>query len=303
VLTASLAGDAASRQSPSYPNGYGALTGAGDYATWVAGAHVPPAPWANVIANPAIGFCVTERGAGFAWAENSHFFRLTPWFNDPVSDPCGEVLYLRDVESGEVWTPTPAPAAAVGDVDSSAAYGVTHAPGVSRFSHERGTIATELSLAVPRADPVKIALLKITNRGQSPRRLSLTSYVEWALGAEREHTRHQLHTRYDSESGAIFARNVYAPDFTARVAFSSISETTTSHTARRDDFIGRNGDLTMPAALRNGELSGAVGAGFDPCAALRCAIELPPGETRTIVVLLGAATSDDDARTLIRSLA
>ncbi len=96
-------------------NGYGGLTDAGDFAIDVAGERVPPAPWANVIANPSIGFCVTERGGGFTWAENSHFFRLTPWFNDPVSDPCGEVLYLRDADSGVVWTPTPGPSAAVGD--------------------------------------------------------------------------------------------------------------------------------------------------------------------------------------------
>ncbi len=78
-----------SRASP-YSNGYGGLTEAGDFEIGVAGELVPPAPWANVIANPSIGFCVTERGGGFTWAENSYFFRLTPWFNDPVSDPCGE---------------------------------------------------------------------------------------------------------------------------------------------------------------------------------------------------------------------
>ena len=46
---------------------------------------MPPAPWANVIANPRAGFIVTERGAGFTWAENSYFYRLTPWHNDPVA--------------------------------------------------------------------------------------------------------------------------------------------------------------------------------------------------------------------------
>jgi cyclic beta-1,2-glucan synthetase len=176
---------------------------------------------------------------------------------------------------------------------------VTHAPGVTRFSHERGDIATELSLAVPTADSVKISSLTITNRATTSRRLVLTSYVEWTLGAEREHTRHQLRTRHDSGSGALFAQNLYAPDFTTRVAFSWISEPTTSFTTRRDHFIGRNRDLTAPAGLRDDELSGAVGAGYDPCAALRCAITLAPGETRTIVVLLGAAASDEDARTLI----
>ncbi len=280
-------------------NGYGALTDAGDFAIVVAGELVPPAPWANVIANPSMGFCVTERGGGFTWAENSHFFRLTPWFNDPVSDPCGEALYLRDLESGATWTPTPGPAPAVGDSARSPEYTVTHAPGMTRFVHARADIATELTLAVPRTDPVKIAHLRITNRGAGRRSLSLTSYVEWALGAEREQTRHQVHTRHDAASGAIFAQNFYAPDFTTRVAFSWISETVTSYTARRDQFIGRNGDLAAPFGLGEEPLSGATGAGYDACAALRGGIMLDPGETREIVILLGAASSADEARRLI----
>jgi cellobiose phosphorylase len=280
-----------------HPNGYGALNDRNDFRIDVAGGRVPPAPWANVIANPAVGFCVTERGGGFTWAENSYFFRLTPWHNDPVSDPCGEVLYLRDAETGLVWSPTPGPSAAIGD--GGPTYGVTHGPGVTRFSHQRQEIETELTLAVPRADSVKISHLRITNRGTTTKRLSLTSYVEWTLGAEREHTRHQLHTRYDAESSALFAQNCYAPDFTTRVAFSWISEPVTSHTSRRDHFIGRNGDLAAPVGLRDQQLSGAAGAGYDPCAALRCAITLEPGESRAIVVLLGAAASDEEARTLI----
>src|SRR5512146_2979073 len=280
-------------------NGYGGLTMRGDYAIDVAGERVPPAPWANIIANPAIGFCITERGGGFAWAENSYFFRLTPWSNDPVSDPCGEVLYLRDAVTGATWTPTPGPSFAIGKESSSSRYLVTHAPGVTRFSHTRGDIVTELTLGVPRADAVKIAHLRIINRSAALRHLSLTSYVEWVLGAERERTRHQLHTRYDASSGALFAQNLFAPDFTTRVAFSWISETVSSHTARRDHFLGRNGDLVAPAGLRAAQLSGASGAGYDPCAALQCAITLQPNETHDVVVLLGAAESDAVARQLI----
>ncbi|HEY9226170.1 MAG TPA: glucoamylase family protein, partial [Gemmatimonadaceae bacterium] len=285
--------------APQHVNGFGSLTETGDYAIDVAGEHVPPAPWANVIANPAIGFCVTERGGGFAWAENSHFFRLTPWSNDPVSDPCGEVLYLKDADTGETWTPTPGPAPAVGEERSSPRYSIMHAPGLTRFTHTRGDVVTELTLGVPRVDAVKITHLRITNHGTAPRQLSLTSYVEWVLGAQREHTRHQLHTRYDASSGAVLAQNFFAPDFTTRVAFSWMSETVTSHTARRDDFIGRNGNLATPAALGVLHLSNASGAGYDPCAALRCAIVLRPGETRDIAVLLGVAEHDASARRLI----
>src|SRR6185437_14325880 len=64
-------------------------------------------------------------------------------------------------------------------------------------------------------------------------------------------------------------------------------------------FIGRNGDLGAPAALWRDALSGTTGAGYDPCAALRCALTLEPGETREVVTLLGATRGEDDARDII----
>ncbi|MDQ2767215.1 MAG: hypothetical protein M3Y30_08670, partial [Gemmatimonadota bacterium] len=286
-----------------YANGIGHLTERGDYEMRIAGGQVPPAPWSNIIANPNAGFCVTERGGGFAWAENSYFYRLTPWANDPVSDPCGEVLYLRDDESGGVWTPTPAPAPAievtVASGDATPSYIVRHGPGRTTFTHERHGIATELVLGVPQADPVKITRLTLTNRGASPRRITLTSYVELTLGAQREHTRHQLHTWRDEQTGAIFAENFFTDDFASRVAFSWISEPVTAFTANREEFLGRNGDLAAPASLTSETLSGLTGAGYDPCAALRSTVKLEPGETREIVVLLGAAGSQDDVRAII----
>jgi cyclic beta-1,2-glucan synthetase len=307
--TASSAGDAppnkvAPSAAPSvYANGMGRITEHRDYEMQIAGTHVPPAPWANIIANPNAGFCVTERGAGFTWTENSYFFRLTPWSNDPVSDPSGEVLYLRDDESGYVWTATPAPSPAIdapiAGGGAPPSYDVRHAPGISTFTHERYGITSELSLGVPQADPVKIAILKLTNHADSSRRLTLTSYVELTLGAQREHTRHQLHTWRDEQSGAVFAENYYMDDFASRVAFSWVSETVTGFTANREEFIGRNGDLASPAALAAKTLSGTTGAGFDPCAALRTVLTIDAGATREVVILLGAAKSQDEARAII----
>ena len=288
----------APRERPVEGNGYGALTTDDDYAIDVHGSHVPPAPWANVVANPNAGFCVTERGGGFAWSENSYFYRLTPWFNDPVSDPCGEVLYLRDEESGVAWAATPAPQPA-SDAVARASYRVVHSAGRSTFTHARNGIATELSMAVPIADPVKITRLKLTNTGRTPRRIELTSYVELVLGSERERTRHQLHTRRDDATGALFAQNFFIEEFATCVTFSWISEPVTSFTASRVAFIGRNGDLSNPAGLATATLNGDTGAGDDPCAALRCSVALEPGETKEVVVLLGATRSEEDARAVI----
>ena len=280
-------------------NGFGTLTESLDYEIAVDGSRVPPAPWANVVANPNAGFCVTERGGGFSWVENSYFFRLTPWFNDPVSDPCGDVLYLQDAESGPAWTPTPGPSPAM-DGESPSPYTAVHAPGRTTFAHVRRDIATELEMTVPVSDPVKISRLRLTNRGQSARTIVVTSFAEWVLGTDRQHTRHQLHTRRDDSSGALFAQNFFTEEFASRVAFSWISEPVTSSTSSRAAFIGRNGDLANPAGLSTAALDDDnVGAGDDPCAALRCTITIRPGETKELVVLLGAAGSEDEARAII----
>ncbi|MDB4883653.1 MAG: hypothetical protein JWL95_2419, partial [Gemmatimonadetes bacterium] len=282
-----------------YANGYGALTPDGDYEITVDGTTVPPAPWCNVIANVNAGFCVSERGAGYAWAENSFFYRLTPWYNDPVSDPAGEAIFIQDDFTGRCWSPTPAPMAARDGGPAIPPYVVRHAPGRTTFTHERDWLVTELTLAVPADDPVKISRLRVTNRGRDVRHLTITSYVEWALGAERENARQQVHTRLDGDTGAILAQNFYNEEFASRVAFSWISEPVTSATGHRGAFIGRNGDLAAPAALENASLGNTFGAGYDPCAALRCSIVLAPGETKELVVLLGATRSDDDARAVI----
>jgi cyclic beta-1,2-glucan synthetase len=275
-------------------NGIGELTVAGDYQLFVRGSELPPAPWANVIANPRGGFIVTERGAGCAWAANSYFFRLTPWYNDPVSDPAGEAIWLRDEETGMAWRPTP------GGRQDDGSYVVRHGPGVSVFEHELGDIATELTLGLACEEAVKFSVLRITNRGTRPRRLALTAFAEWTLGVMREHTRHQIRTSWDAEVGAMFAENDFDPQFAQWTAFLALSEPVSSHTADRREFLGRNGHVDDPAGLHTSQLSGRTGVGLDPCGALRCAMELHPGESREVVVLLGAAEGGDAARALVQ---
>ena len=274
-------------------NGLGGLATSGEYEIRLIGGDLPPAPWCNVIANPRGGFVVSERGAGFTWAENSYFYRLTPWHNDPVSDPASDVLYLRDEESGELWSATPAP------IRHASPYTVRHGAGTSTFEHEHVGIATHLTLGIAPDDPVKLSLLRITNVDSRPRRLTVTAYVEWTLGALREHTRHHVQTSYDETRSAIVARNTFEPTFAERLAFCAMSEPVSAHTADRREFLGRNGTTAAPIALRSSDsLAGRVGAGLDPCAALQCTIELAPGETRELVVALGAGPTDADARRL-----
>jgi cyclic beta-1,2-glucan glucanotransferase len=270
-------------------NGFGRLTPEGDYEIRVDGDHVPPAPWANVIANSQGGFLVSERGAGFTWAGSSYFYRLTPWHNDPIGDPISEVLYLRDEDTGEVWGATPAPIRKHGE------YIVRHGAGTTTFEHQHDAIATTLVQGIAEDAAVKLSLLTVTNLGAEPRRVAVTAFAEWSLGAQREHTQHQVQTAFDPEREAIMARNSYDPDFAGQVAFCALSEPLTDHTASRREFLGRNGTASSPAALES-RLLGTTGVGLDPCAALRCLLELRPGKSCELVLVLGAAQGEEAAR-------
>ena len=142
-------------------------------------------------------------------------------------------------------------------------------------------ISTRYTLGLPEDAAVRLGVLQVTNTGERGRRLTITTYVEWTLGVLREHTQHQVRTKFDREHGAIFARNGFDPEFADWTAFHAITEPVTAHTGSRREFLGRNGPPEAPAGLSPGsELSGATGAALDPCAALQCVLELDPGETR-----------------------
>jgi cyclic beta-1,2-glucan synthetase len=257
-------------------------------------APLPPAPWINVVANPTFGFLVSEGGLSCTWAGNSQTNRLTPWSNDPVSDPPGEVVYLRDQATGEVWSPTPLPAPA------QAPYLVRHGQGYTIFEHRSHGLAQQLLLLVPREDPVKIIRLKLRNTSHRVKRLSAAFYAEWVLGSVRDQAPQQVITELDGATGALLARNAFNADFPSWVAFADVGQRPRTFSADRTEFLGRNGSVAAPVGLE-GELSGTVETNVDPCAALQVHLELKPGEEKTIVFLLGQAGTVVEARRLLRS--
>jgi len=248
-----------------------------------------PAPWINVVANSHdFGFVVSESGSGYTWSVNSRENRLTPWSNDAVSDPPGEAIFIRDEDTGEFWSPTPLP------LREAEAYVVTHGQGYSRFQHTSHDLQQDLLLFVPLNDSVKVGRLKMKNFGAGTRRLSVTAYTEWVLGFHRGSTAHYVVTEVDA-SGVILARNAYNNEFASRVAFADINLAERSFTCDRKEFIGRNGSLARPLGMRSKGLSGAVGAGLDPCAAFQAPISIPPGGEVEVLVLLGQAENRESA--------
>lgn len=262
-----------------FANGVGGFTADGQEYV-ITG--IPPAPWVNVIASPTAGFLATDSGLGCTWVGNSQASRLTPWTNDPVADPPGEVVYLRDEETGAYWSVTPLPG-------RGCATEVRHRAGSTTYSGDRDGLHVAMTVFVALTDPVKLICLRVTNRRTVRRTFSATYFAEWVLGTTREQSAPFVVTEVDAASGALLARCAFDGDFGNGVAFADTNLRPRTLTGNRYEFLGRNRSTSHPAALGRVGLSGQTGAGLDPCAALHAGFTVSPGESAEIVFVLGLA--------------
>ena len=278
-------------------NGLGGFGNDGrEYVVIAGGAEpgLPPVPWTNVVAMEAFGFACTESGPGYTWSGNSHDNRLTPWRNDPVSDPPGEAMFIRDERTGAFWSTTPLPAG------GGQRYVVRHGQGYSTYQHARNELSSDMTVFVPRNEPVKIFRLTLKNTAAAKRRVSVTLYVDWVLGENRSRTSLHLVSGIEPTTGALTARNAFRPAFAHRQAFIDLTPgDTRTLTGDRTEFIGRNGSMRRPAALGRAALSDRTGAGYDACGAIQVQFDLEPSEERTIIGLLGEAEDDEALRSIV----
>ena len=257
------------------------------------GLALPPMPWCNVIANERFGFLVSERGAACTWSRNSQANRLTPWSNDPVSDPHGEALYLRDEEAGGFWSPLPGPCPAQADCS------VIHGHGFSSWSVKARELEHEtLSFAAP-SEPLKITRVSLRNSGASARRVTLFAFHRLVLGTLPQGAGSVKTWHHD---GMLCARRAAQGEFSDGIAFcfaifQGDQPSAKSHTCSRESFLG-GGGMKSPAAMASARLDGRTGGGLDPCFAWAWELEIPQGQNIECAIILGEATGDAELEQL-----
>jgi cellobiose phosphorylase len=287
--------DVFTRKDLIFYNGLGGFTPDGrEYVITTSKDSLTPAPWVNVLANDEFGTVISENGHAYTWAENSHEYRLSPWYNDPVTDSSGEAIYIRDEETGHFWSPF-----CLTDSESKL-YITRHGFGYSVFEHNEGGIISELWVYVAIDASIKFSVLKMRNETGRPCKLSVTNYVELVLGDIREKNAMHLSTHISLISSTIYATNPYSSEFASRIAFLQTDETSYSFTCDRREFIGRNGTLKDPAAMSRTGLSGKYGVALDPCAAIQIQYELGAGQEHQTVFRFGSGKDLEDANKLIR---
>jgi cellobiose phosphorylase len=275
-------------------NGTGGFTQDGrEYVITTTPESPTPAPWVNVLANPWFGTVISESGGAYTWCENAHGYRLTPWNNDAVSDASGEAVYIRDEETGRVWSPTPLPARGM------MPYTSRHGFGYSIFSYTEAGITSEMQTYVATDAPLKFIVIRLQNNSGKARRFSVTSLFELVLGAHRPVNIPHVVTEVDPKTGALFARNAYNNEFGDRVAFLDASEVQRTISGDRTEFLGRNGRPANPAVMNRARLSGRVGAALDPCLSMQVMVDVADGQEREVVFTLGSGRDATDARNLV----
>jgi len=277
-------------------NGLGGFAAEGrEYVVTLGEGQWTPAPWINVVANPEFGFLASADGCGSTWSLNAQQNQLTPWSNDPVSNAPAEAIYIRDEDTGDLWTATPLPIR-----EPSSAYVVRHGFGYSRFEHASHGIELDLLQFVPLEDSIKVSRLKIVNRSADTRQLSVTHYLDWVLGNQRSKTAPFIVTEIEPKTAALLARNPWGTDLSSRIAFMDMAGRQRACTADRAEFLGRHGSLAEPAALLQANpLSNRAGGGTDPCGAMQTAFTLRPGDATELTFRLGEEVSSAAAVALI----
>ena len=268
-------------------NGIGGFTPDGrEYVVVLEGDRETPLPWSNVLANPDFGTMVSASGSAFTWAENSRENRLTPFANDPVADPTGEAIFLRDDDSGAVWGATPGPLPRRADAGR---WVVRHAAGATRYQHATAGLEQELAVFVAPDDPVKLAVLTLTNTSTAdaaPQRVRLRRMVPGPAACRRTAIRDDRARRGDRRDlrAEPLQHGVRRP----RQLLAAPPRAPRSFTCDRADFVGRNRTLARPAGLfrerlgrtqrrRPRSLRGASARGA----------RSTPGATRRVAFVLG----------------
>lgn len=269
-------------------NEYGGFTKDGEYRIVLNDDKNTPAPWINVISNEKFGFHVSESGSAYTWYENSRENKITPWYNDPVSDPPGEVLYVRDEDTGKFWSITPKPIRDKGE------YVIEYGFGYSIFKHYAEGIIGSETMFVPMNESVKLLKVNLRNNTEVNRRLSLTYFAELVLGVAYEQTSNFISTYLDEKEKVIYAQNPYSTNFgNAFVYLKMYGGEEESFTGSRREFIGRGGKTETPRFMKKSKFSNYSGSGEEPCVSENVKISLKPNEEKEIVIMFGECDSLD----------
>jgi len=264
-----------------------------------------PSPWINYLENGRYFATVSANGGGISYDRSPLHGRITRYrINDVPPDRPGKYIYVKDRDTGELWSLTWQP---VGHEPASD-YRVAHGFGYTRAEAEVAGIASSVVFFVPVDDDREIWKAVLTNRSGRPRRLAVVGYVELALGhalvdlINQCDDQHFNRVRFDRDLGALFATKTYWVTETRgtqqqenkewdRWAYFTVNRPVAAYETVRERFLGPFRSESNPAALETGLSSRDMDCG-NAVAALEVGLELKPGESADVIFSLGVIAKE-----------
>lgn len=275
-----------------------------------------PSPWINYLQNGRYFATVSANGGGLSYDRSPLHGRITRYrINDVPPDRPGKYIYVKDRDSGELWSLTWQP---VGREPASD-YRVAHGFGYTRAEAEVAGVRSSVVFFVPLDDDREVWKATLSNVSGRPRRLSVVGYVEFALGhalidlINQCDDQHFNRVRFDRELNALFATKTYWVTGTRgtqhqenkewdRWAYFTVNRPIAAYETVRERFTGPFRNESAPLALEAGMSSRDMDCG-NAVGALQVDVELGPGEAADLVFSLGVIAKDGFERTKADALA
>lgn len=263
----------------------------------------PPRPWINYLSNDRYCSLISQTGGGFSFIQGAGFDRVMRGYpGDMVLyDRPGRYFYLRDRETGEVWSLGWQPVRK--ELDR---FEARHGQGYTRISSSYQGLSGEVTFFVPGAETFEVWLATLTNDSDRPRKLDLFTYCEWTLGSYQfdllDRSFANLMNETAHEDGILYAtkRIWRRPDGDNvrwdKTAFMAASRPAVGFDCSKEAFIGMYRSHQDPLAVHEGACRGSSGTGRDACAVLQFSLELAPGASEDLHVLVGVGADRAEIR-------
>jgi cellobiose phosphorylase len=254
-----------------------------------------PLPWINYLGSEDYFAIVSNTAGGYSFYRDPRLRRLTRYrYNNVPLDVGGRYLYVRDNETGDFWSPSWQPTRS--DLDH---YSCRHGLGYTVIASRRAGIEVETLYFVPLGETLELWRTTITNRRDTPARLSLYSAVEFCLwDALDDATNFQRNLsigEVEVQDGVIYHKSEYR-ERRDHFAYFGCSETPAGFDTQSETFLGPYRGWDRPLAVEQGSSGNSIAHGWAPCGSHRVELALEPGESREIVFVLGYAENARDAK-------
>jgi cellobiose phosphorylase len=254
-----------------------------------------PLPWINYLGSEAYFGIISNTAGGYSFYRDARLRRLTRYrYNNAPLDLGGRYVYLRDDESGDYWSPSWQPTQR--DLEH---YSCRHGLGYTIIGSTYEGIRAETLYFVPLGENLEIWRIRVTNERKAPAAVSLFDSVEFCLwDANDDATNFQRNYsigQVEVEDGVIYHKTEYR-ERRDHFAFFACSAPLAGFDTQRDSFLGPYRGWDRPLVVEKGKATDSIAHGWQPMGSHHVKLDLAPGETKEVIVLLGYQENPKDEK-------